>query len=193
MLFDLLNKMRIAQVPESRQLNIQQAQFRKILEFAQSVFVHSRSKNIYKQYYSKGNEHPLLDVVRLIGKTTQTKYLTSLLYCNDESELPGISSGQLFFDQTIPITIEGKRAYQLMKEEKSTKEIHLHKDLILPWPWKRERLINAISYIGEKRVRGGWKQDFDNHYTDLWLPIGVTWVKGGNHSIASGIYKGLVQ
>ncbi|WP_339289767.1 DUF6710 family protein [Paenibacillus sp. FSL E2-0201] len=190
MLFDLLNKMRIAQLPESRKLNIQQKKFQNILEFAQAVLEHSRSKNIYKQYSSKGNEHPILDVVRLVGKTTQTKYLTSLIYCNDESELPGISSGQLFFDQSIPITNDGKRAYQLMKEEKSTKEIQLHKDLILPWPWKRERLINAISYIGDKRVRGGWKQDFDNHYTDLWLPIGVTWVNGGNHSIASGIIQG---
>lgn len=57
MLFDLLNKMRIAQLPESRKLNIQQKKFQNILEFAQAVLEHSRSKNIYKQYSSKGNEH----------------------------------------------------------------------------------------------------------------------------------------
>lgn len=34
---------------------------------------------------------------------------------------------------------------------------HQIKTKILPWSWKRERLINAISYIGEKRVRVGWK------------------------------------
>jgi hypothetical protein len=191
-LFNKANKNNVNNKNSKGTVRLQQEKFKSILEFAHSVLNNTNGHPIrYSQYYSKGNEHPLLDVVRLIGKTVQTKYLTNLLYYDDESELPSLEPGQLFFDQTTMITIDGKRMYHLMKEEKNTKEIRLYKDLILPWPWKRERLIHTISNIGAERTWGEWKQDFNNHFVELWLPIGITWVKGGNHSIATGILQGI--
>ncbi|MGQ7889271.1 DUF6710 family protein [Paenibacillus sp. WC2504] len=187
----LNNKVRKEQVIEKVKVEAQRKKFKGILEFAQSVLENSDRTSTYKQYYSKGNEHPLLDVVRLIGKNAQTKYLTSLLYCDDETELPSLFPGDLFFDQTIYVTNDGKKMYHLKEEVKNTKEIKLNKDLILPWPWKRERLINSISYIGEQRSWGEWEQDNTNHYVELWLPLGIVWVRGGNHSIATGILQGV--
>jgi hypothetical protein len=172
-------------------LEKQQEIFQNILNFAHNVLDNTEGNhNLYKEYYYKGNEHPILDVVRLIGKNTQTKYLTSLLYCEDETELQGLHSDLAFFDQTSFYLDGDKRLYHVKKEVKNTKEIRLNKDLILPCPWKRERLIDAISNIGEERRWGEWKQDFKNHFVELWLPLGIAWVNGGNHSIATGIFQG---
>jgi len=60
--------------------------------------------------------------------------------------------------------------------------------LVLPWPWHRKRLINAVSRIGKGREWGSWKQD-SNHGIELWLPLGIAWVHSGNHSIATGIIQ----
>jgi hypothetical protein len=169
----------------------QKEYFDNILSFANSVLNHSSEQNqAYKKYYSKGNEHPILDVVRLVGRNVQTKYLTSLLVHKDETSLPSLFPETAFFGDRTFLTDDYKRLYDFKKEVKSTKSVDLNKDLILPWPWKRSRLISAICNIGENRRWGNFKQDFNNHYVELWLPLGIAWVQGGNHSIASGILQG---
>jgi len=61
---------------------------------------------------------------------------------------------------------------------------------VLPWSWKKLRLVTCIAQIGEGRPRGQWHQYQNNHYVDLWLSMGVAWVYGGNHSISAGIIQG---
>lgn len=58
--------------------------------------------------------------------------------------------------------------------------IKLGYDPLIAWPWNCDRLIKSIGTI-----KGEWLQD-DNHKTSLWLPYGVTFVNGGNHSITTG-------
>ena len=41
----------------------------------------------------------------------------------------------------------------------------------------------------EPKNWGSWRQDW-NHDIEYWLPLGIGWVKGGNHSITSGIIQG---
>jgi hypothetical protein len=77
--------------------------------------------------------------------------------------------------------------------------LHLAKHLVFPWPWKYERYVNALATIGSKKhtpnkifpwIRDtAWRQD-SNHYVTLWLPWGLGFVDGGNHSIAAGILAG---
>lgn len=62
-------------------------------------------------------------------------------------------------------------------------------DLILPWPWARDRLAGALCNIGTGRPWGPWRAD-ENHSLLLWLPLGIAWVNGGNHSLAAGIARG---
>lgn len=59
-------------------------------------------------------------------------------------------------------------------------------DIILPAPWSRERLKNNLSGLRPGGEWGKWRQDW-NHCVELWLPMGIGWVIGGNHSIAAGI------
>jgi len=184
----LLTKSRIEKKTEKGKLELQEEKFKSILKFAQSVLDTTENHNTYKRHYSKGNEHPILDVIRFVGRPTQTKCLTSLLYHEDESDL---DLTKMFLDNTTSVASDGKRIYNLKKEVKTTKEVRLNKDLIFPLPWKRRRLISAISYIGEGRPWGQWKNDNRNHFVELWLPLGITWVNNGNHSIAAGILQGV--
>lgn len=138
-----------------------------------------------------GNNHPLLDVVRLLGRTVQTQYLSHMLFSKEKrSDLPDITFDYLFFDRGKKLSIDGKMLYDIIERlENNDREVILSKDLILPWPWDQDRAVSAIVNIGQDRKNGEWKQD-PNHRIVLWLPIGIALVRGGNHSIAAGIIQG---
>jgi hypothetical protein len=173
-----------------RELELQGEKFEKIMAFAKSVLDKSlENQKNYKQFNSKGNEHPILDVIRLIGKNTQTNYLTNLLYCEDETYLPSLFPDILFFESKDILHLPDQTFSDFKLEKNNSKELFLNKDLILPWAWKRQRLVKTICNIGNDRMWGEWRQD-GNHYVELWLPLGIGWVYGGNHSIATGILQG---
>lgn len=67
--------------------------------------------------------------------------------------------------------------------------VELARDPVLPCPWKRPDLVNTLSYVGSGRVLGPWRQD-PNHSVIVFLPWGIAFVVGGNHSIAAGILAG---
>lgn len=164
-----------------------QNKFNNILSIARSVI--ETTAEISKNG-SNPKEHPLIDLVRLLGRDIQTKYLIHLTYSDGDSRLPNIAPELLLFREYEVISNDGTTFNDVMKKVESKREIKLSKDLILPWPWKRERLVNSISYIGEGRFHGAWEQDFYNHDVILWLPLGIAWVYGGNHSITSSIIQG---
>lgn len=137
-------------------------------------------------------DHPLLDVVRLLGRPLQTQYLTQILFNEriESDKVPQIDCDHFMFGLYDKITVDGKTTLDVIERiEGLEKEVMLGRDLVLPWPWNRDRSINSIVNIGRKRPMGEWKQDFSNHRVTLWLPMGIAWVGGGNHSIAAGIIK----
>lgn len=131
----------------------------------------------------------MVDVVRLIGRKIQTQYLTNLLYEKYESGLPSLFPEEVLFDLRAVLSSDGKEFDDLIKEVKDERSVLLNRDLVLPWSWKTSRLVNCIAQIGEGRTEGPWRQDY-NHRVDLWLPMGIAWVSGGNHSISIGIIQG---
>jgi len=161
--------------------------FDRIIEFTQSVLKEAKDFNngLYAEY-----EHPLIDVVKLIGKQLQSLYLSNLLYEIDESDLPCLYPKELLFDPMTRISLDGTTFTDVRRELKTDRVISLNRDLILPWSWKKSRLATCIALIGEGRRMGQWRQDHNNHYVDLWLPMGVAFVYGGNHSISAGIIQG---
>ncbi|MGE6489184.1 DUF6710 family protein [Paenisporosarcina sp. NPDC076898] len=164
--------------------------FDMIMEFTQSVLKESKDfKEIENGIHVK-NEHPLIDVVRLIGKQLQSLYLSNLLYEIDESDLPNLFPKEVLFDPITRISNDGTKFTDVMREVKIDRAISLNRDLVLPWSWKKSRLVTSIALIGEGRKMGQWCQDFNNHYVELWLPMGVAFVHGGNHSISTGIIQG---
>lgn len=137
----------------------------------------------------KGVEHPIFDVVRLVGRGIQTQYLTNLLYVKNESDLPSLYPDEVLFNLGSVLSLDGRGFEDIIRESKDEKIVLLNRDLVLPWSWKTSRLVNCIAQIGEERVNGHWRQDF-NHHVDLWLPMGIAWVYSGNHSISAGIIQG---
>ncbi|NDU91659.1 MAG: hypothetical protein G3I10_03480, partial [Ferrovum sp.] len=72
----------------------------------------------------------------------------------------------------------------------------LARDIVLPWAWHQQRYVNALATIGAGKCdpedggvhhQGAWKMDAFNHVVTLWLPWGIGFVSGGNHSITAGI------
>ncbi|ENT6626225.1 DUF6710 family protein, partial [Salmonella enterica subsp. enterica serovar Senftenberg] len=59
---------------------------------------------------------------------------------------------------------------------------------ILPWPWGESSYRSALADIGSAKGNP-WVQDI-NHRVTLWLPWRIGFVRGGNHSIASGVLAG---
>lgn len=168
-----------------------QANFDRIVKFAKDVINSYEDKStMHKNKRYMAETHPIIDVIRLLGRKIQTEYLMNLLYCDEESPLVKLNHSTVLFDTRYPITKEGKFFRELVKELDIKKEIVLAKDLILPWPWQRDRLINSITNIGRGRIAGEWRQHHNNHYVELWLPMGIAWVSGGNHSISTGIIQG---
>ncbi len=68
--------------------------------------------------------------------------------------------------------------------------VQLATDAVLPLPWSKGRLLYSLANIGGGRPEGPWQEDPGNHRIELWLPLGLAWVYGGNHSITAGIALG---
>lgn len=67
--------------------------------------------------------------------------------------------------------------------------VRLDYHLVFSWPWSLSRYIQNISSVGKKKSveeNNSWTQDY-NHKVSVWLPWGLCFVDGGNHSIMTGI------
>ena len=97
-----------------------------------------------------------------------------------------------FFGLSDKVSLDGKTLCDMIynKDENRIIEVNLIQDLVLPWPWNISRYVESISSIGESRPWGKWREDTSNHRVDVLLPMGICFVGGGNHSIASGIIHG---
>lgn len=160
-----------------------------IMKFAKSVLDQTKKLEEDNGPLNKEAEHPLVDVIRLIGGKVQMQYLTNLLYQKYESDLPSLLPEAVLFSPQAMLSLDGKEFYDVVKELKEEKTVLLNRDLVLPWSWRKSRLVDCIARIGEGREDGPWQQDY-NHRVDLWLPMGIAWVHGGNHSISAGIIQG---
>lgn len=96
----------------------------------------------------------------------------------------------VWFSETLSLSANRDCIFTLKEKIAGTRTVDLSSDLVMPWPWKRSRVEDCICSIGAGRKAGPWLQDPANHRVELWLPFGVGWVHGGNHSIAVGVVQG---
>lgn len=135
----------------------------------------------------------LLDLVKLLGREFQAERSARVLKARgDLAESPRLPYDQVWFPSTEPITAQGESLFSLQTKMKvdESHTVHLDRDLVIPLAWNRERLLETLTNIGPGRLSGPWTQDPTNHQVELWLPTRVAWVRGGNHSIATGIIRG---
>lgn len=133
------------------------------------------------------NPAALFDLVRLLLRPLQSELLISAV----ENELHGARHEIETFKFFMPYgPAQIQLALDCPKLNPDDFLIQLNRDPVLPCPWHRDRYAGTLSNIGTRKKCGQWKQDNLNHYTSIWLPWGVVFVGGGNHSIAAGILGG---
>lgn len=158
--------------------------FNNIIDFAKAVIKEVDQSSKDHEYT---REHPVLDVIRLIGRKIQFEYMWNFVLTGEN--FFQIHPDMFLFDYSEPISRNGKSLRDVRREVKFNRNVLLSRDVVLPWPWNKTSLRTCISHLGEGRPWGAWKQE-QNHRIELWLPIGVAWVLNGNHSIATGIIQG---
>lgn len=93
----------------------------------------------------------LVDLVRLLGRRLQAHRLSLALKAHEEvDELPGLPYERVWFSEVEPITPEGESLFSLQArmEVNERQVVHLGRDLVLPLAWRRDRLLNTLTYIG---------------------------------------------
>ncbi|WP_113675724.1 DUF6710 family protein [Vallitalea guaymasensis] len=163
-------------------LNKNKMRFSRCINFAKELIDETNKRMNDSEFDSNElTNHPLFNLIRAIGLNINNKYIGNLIY-ETPKELPNIVPYEMGFPD--------KYFYDIVKEVSFIDvKMKLNKDLLLPWPWHRERFLNTFAFIGEGRLGGKWKQDC-NHSVSLWLPMGLGWVDYGNHSIMQGIIQG---
>lgn len=143
------------------------------------------------------NPRGLLDLIRILLRPLQSELLISSVEAEEHKSHKGVSSHKFFMPNCKNLNLQ----YTWDKQKYNNEDflIHLNRDPILPCPWKRRDYISTISHIGTNKLLnkpllsnygGEWKQDTSNHFVSIWLPWGIAFVNGGNHSISVGIING---
>jgi hypothetical protein len=136
---------------------------------------------------AKKNPEALKDFVYLLGRKIQNHYMCRVVSQFD-SMADSFAPEHVWFPKSVPLNTSRQSLDTLRQTVESTRTLHLASNVVLPWPWKQERVIDNFIDLGANRKE--WKQDFRNHSVEYWLPFGIGWVHGGNHSITLGIVQG---
>lgn len=176
----MLSKIRqaISRTPNGRALRIGRAGAKSV-----AVFQHTRQ---FARDVADKNPAALVDVMRLLLRPLQTELLVSA----SEREMHGARASiepSSFFAPNAPLAFSSYWNFPQLPPEQF--RVDLARDPVLPCPWHRTRYVDAVAHIGDGKDNGPWTQDA-NHRIVLWLPWGIPFVTGGNHSIAAGILSG---
>ncbi len=129
--------------------------------------------------------HPIYRYINAIGSSVLQKLIMQL-FTGQEVD----SVDELFYDLCRYFKSENKIYYSdcATIEDNEKIEISLKDNLVIPVAWNMSRFETTITAIG---IDCGNPFEFQrlNHMSMLFLPIGVTIVHNGNHSILSGILK----
>ncbi len=141
----------------------------------------------FAQTLSNTNPAALVDLVRILLRPLQSELLLTAI----ENEMHGARheiESYKFFMPCGPSNIQMVFDHPQLDSEKFL--VHLNRDPVLPCPWHRDRYVGSLSNIGHGKHCGDWQEDVINHSITVWLPWGIAFVYGGNHSIAAGIVGG---
>jgi len=130
----------------------------------------------------------LPQLAKMIGRSSQARTITRVLRQFEES-VEDCNYNSMLFDTRAPLTKDGRHLDDLKRKVPSPRSLLLGVDLVLPWPWSGGRIIKSLRNLRPGGAWGSWRQDI-NHCVELWLPLGIGWVHGGNHSITAGIVQG---
>lgn len=125
-------------------------------------------------------------LIKLIGRRAQARAMDTVLRHPQDAKNCHYDDRTVLFDTSAPLTAAGLSFNDLKRKVRTPRAMTLGVDLVFPWPWERGRIIDSLCTLRPGGKGGKWQQD-PNHLIELWLPLGVGWVGGGNHSLTAGI------
>lgn len=140
-----------------------------ILSIAQDI--------IEKSDASKDFNHPIYRYINAIGSVVLNNLMMQLFTGQEVSNASYLLDDLLFSCDNC-----------LTLDENSTLSIDLKDNLVIPVAWNKDRFIDNLISIGSDCGKP-FKFHSINHMGTVFLPIGVTIVYNGNHSILTGILK----
>lgn len=135
------------------------------------------------------NPRGLIDLLRAILRPMQSEYLLAVAELGQDAVTD--IDADVFFGQAA-----AGRMVRGVELDPNHFRLQLARDIVLPWAWNQQRYVNALATIGASKGnpedenvphQGAWRMDAFNHVVTLWLPWGIGFVGGGNHSITAGI------
>lgn len=145
--------------------------------------------NFANQFIEPGNPG-LRSLIRLLGRVAQSRAMVNSLGYNHKID-PVMAPNYVWFNDLNVIDSYGVSLdkIKIKFNDPQAIKLKLGVDLILPSTWTNERVFGNLCAVGEGKIRGAWRQD-SNHKIEWWLPVGLGWVSGGNHSLTAGIVNG---
>lgn len=158
-----------------------QIKFDHLMQWTNDI-ISSNGENIFNR-----NE-ALLDLIKIIMRPIQDIHIRDAYLKAPHNAIEEL----LFYSSMLPSPF-GRMLDEedkLPKEENIKHPIILSKDIILPTNWQPRSMICLLGKIGaDNRHCGDFRQN-SNHATTLLLPMKITFVSCGNHSISQGIITG---
>lgn len=183
-MFEFLNKI-LAKEPEVKEVDPYPMEGVNLLSSAETM------KNVL-DFAERAGNNPLVlkTLIRAIGKKRQNDLILALPKCplgKSDERIPRYIWREFLFPWAGD--------FKVAKDPENPVIISLASDVILPWPWAKDRYLDNHVKIGKdvpkkKRHKDpAWTQD-RNHDVTLVLPLNFAFVNSGNHSIMVGIMKG---
>jgi len=164
---------RLLDHPESNREVIRRKRFENVMGRARAI--------------AKADPLGLSSMVRLIARPLQARAMVSVAYQTRHGARGAFDPSNLIGSLCAHVTPDGKTISDLIEAKAERYRLILGRDPVLAVPWNEDRLKNALAHIGYARTLGKWTEDTGNHAVSLWLPFGIAFVSGGNHSLAAGI------
>jgi hypothetical protein len=146
-------------------------QFHQIMELAKQI--------------AGSNPKALLDLIKVLLRPLQASLMVRVIE-RPQTATNDVQQWNFFMGAKYAAFFSDKESQSLRADKL---KVRLASDVILPWPWDRERTVLALANIGTGKTLGPWREDA-NHFVTLWLPWEIAFVHGGNHSITAGIIEG---
>lgn len=148
-------------------------QFRRIMAFAREL--------------AEADQRALPQLIAALGRVVQSQaILEPMLHYPADASTSAYTNDTLFFSEFVKLDAAGRTFRQVASEIAKVRTLYLDRDIVIPVPWQPTRLQQAFSNLRQGGDWGRWRQD-PNHQIELWEPLGIGWVYGGNHSISAGI------
>lgn len=150
--------------------------FKKYVEIATEIAARDKSQ--------------LQTLVNYIARETQAELFSQMTLKKITPYFKKGEPHELLFLDYAAIDDSGNKINSFFVQERiENSPLPLADYIFLPWPWNYKSLVECFFSIGTQDHP--WKFDEMNHRVTFYLPFKVGFLYGGNHSIATGIVKGI--